>query len=254
MRDLDQRHADLPGAALFNPAGQRHQRAQRAEVARDVVEGLDRQVAWLLQGALRRGEAGHVLDDRVEAAPRRPRAFVAIGAEADADDARPQRRHLLGREAARGQRAGTIPLGEDVGVLQKRLHRLDARRLAQVDPGAALAVAGVHQQFGLIGQVRRRDVQYVGAVLRQHAAARGAGQHAREIEGANARQWPVALGQRLGRRVADLHDVDQRQLGDGDAVRMGVPLLAAARQAADAATVGNRLFDREPVPLGDGGG
>ena len=35
---------------------------------------------------------------------------------------------------------------------------------------------------------------------------------------------------------------------------MGVPLVATARQAADAAAVGNRLLDREPVPFGDGCG
>ena len=130
--------------------------------------------------------------------------------------------------------------------------RLDAGRLGEVDPGAALAVAGVHQDLGLIGQVRGRDMQHVGAVLRQHAAAGRAGQHAREVERAHAAQRPLAFRQRPRRRLADLHDVDQRQLGDGDAVRMGVPFLAAAHQAADAAAVGDRLLDGEPVPFGDG--
>ena len=179
---------------------------------------------------------------------------MAIGAEADADDAGPQRRHLFRREAAGRERAGAITLGEDVRLLQERLHRLDSGGLPQVDPGAALAVPGVHQQFGLIGQVRGGDVQYIGAVLRQHAAAGRTGQHAREVEGAHARQRPFALRQRLGRRVADLHDVDQRQLRHGNPVRRRVPFVAAARQAAHTTAVGNRLLDREPVPFGDGGG
>ena len=37
-------------------------------------------------------------------------------------------------------------------------------------------------------------------------------------------------------------------------MRVGVPFVAAACQAADATAVGDRLLDREPVPLGDGGG
>ena len=130
----------------------------------------------------------------IESKPRRdgPRAFVAVGADADADDAGPELGHSLGREAARGERAGPIALGEDVGLAHQAVQGLDAGRLAQVDPGAALAVSGVHQDFGLVGQVRRRDVQHLGAVLRQHAAAGRAGQHAREIEHAHAAQRTIA--------------------------------------------------------------
>ena len=90
--------------------------------------------------------------------------------------------HALGREAARRDGAGAIALGEDVGLAQQVGHALDAGRLGEIDPGAALAVAGVHQDLGLVGQVRGRDVQDVGAVLGQHAAAGRAGQHARQIE------------------------------------------------------------------------
>ena len=176
---------------------------------------------------------------------------MAVGADADADDAGPELGHALGREAARGHRARAIALGEDVGLAQQARHALDAGRLGEIDPGAALAVAGVHQDLGLVGQVRGSDMQDIGAVLGQHAAAGRAGQHAREIEGAHAAQRTLAFRQWPRRRLADLDDVDQRQLGDGDAVRMGVPFLAAAHQPADAAAVGDRLLDGEPVPLGD---
>ena len=253
VRHLDQRHAHQPRAALLDAAGEAHHGAERAEIARDVVERLDRQVARLGERALRGREAGDVLHDRIEAAPVGPRARMAIGADADADDAGPELGHALGREAARGHRARAIALGEDVGLAQQARHALDAGRLGEIDPGAALAVAGVHQDLGLVGQVRGSDMQDIGAVLGQHAAAGRPRQHACEIEGAHAaradgrllkRQWPR-------RRLADLDDVDQRQLGDGDAVRMGVPFLAAAHQPADAAAVGDRLLDGEPVPLGD---
>jgi hypothetical protein len=56
------------------------------------------------------------------------------------------------------------------------------------------------------------------------------------------------------RAVADLHDVDQRQLRHGLAVRMGVPFVAAARQPADAAAGRDRVLDLLSVPLGHGFG
>ena len=179
---------------------------------------------------------------------------MAIGADADADDARLQGSDLLGREAVTCDRARSVALGEDVGVAQQRLRAFDVRRLVEVEPGTALAVAGVHQQLGLIGQMRRRDVQYVGAVLGQDAAAGRPGQHARQVEHAHAGERSVALWQRSRRRIADLHDVDQRQARDCLAVRMGVPFVAAAGHAADAAALVDRLLDVEGVPFGDGGG
>ncbi len=86
------------------------------------------------------------------------------------------------------ERAGAIALREDVGLAAASAFMVSTPAGRQeVDPGAALAVAGVHQQLGLVGQVRRRHMQHVGAVLRQHAAAGWTRQHAREIE-ARARQ------------------------------------------------------------------
>src|ERR1700722_11218006 len=119
VRDLDEGDAPPPRAPMFDATGEAGHGAQRAEIARDVVERLHRQVAWLGERTLRGGKAGHVLDDRIEAAALRPRTFVAVGADADADDAGPERRHLLRRETAAGDRAGAIALGENVGPTQQ---------------------------------------------------------------------------------------------------------------------------------------
>ena len=252
VRDLDQRDAHQPRAALFGASREADHGAQRGEIAGDVVVGLHRHVARLLQGALRRGEAGYVLHDRVEAAPCGPGTFVAVGTDADADDARPQLGQPFRREAARRQRSRPITLGKDIGLAHQSGQRLDAGRLAEIDPGTTLAVAGVHQQFALIRQVRGGDVEHVGTVLGQNAAAGRAGQHSGEIQHANTAERPVAFQQWPRRCLADLDDVDQRQSGDRDAMRMGVPFVAAAYEAADAVAGCNCFFDGKAIPHGDG--
>src|SRR5258707_12505458 len=114
MRDLDQRDAHQPRAALFDATGEAGHGAQRAEIAWYVVKRLNRQVARLGERTLRGGKASDVLHDRIEAAALCPRALVTVGTDADADDAGPERRHMLRREAAAGDGARAIALGEDI--------------------------------------------------------------------------------------------------------------------------------------------
>src|SRR5256885_5914818 len=49
--------------------------------------------------------------------------------------------------------------------------------------------------------------------------SRGPGQDAREVEHADARQRPIAVGKLLGRALADLDDLHQRQRCDRGGLR-----------------------------------
>src|SRR5262249_30085297 len=149
VRDLDQRHAHQPRAALFDSSREADHCTKGGEVARNVVVGLHGKIARLVERALGRGEAGDVLDDRIEAAPVAPWTLVPVGADVDADDPRPELGQALGREAADGKRSWPIALDKDVSASPEADQRLDPGRLTQVDPGATLAVAGVHQELGL---------------------------------------------------------------------------------------------------------
>ena len=146
---LGQRDPHQPASALAGPAGERDHRAERHQVAGQVVDRRDRVElrARLLAGeqlALAAGDAADRLDHRVEAAARRPRPDVAEGAQRDVDDAGPQFGQLLGREAALAERARAVALREDVGLAdQARAGSRGLVRLAQVELGRELAVAGV---------------------------------------------------------------------------------------------------------------
>src|SRR5581483_1966382 len=118
------------------------------QVASQVVDRRDRVElrAGLLAGeklALAPGDAADVLHDGVEAAPRGERPDMAERAERDVDEAGPRLGELLGREAAVAERAGTVALDEDVGVAGEVLEGLELGRVAQVELGRELAVAGV---------------------------------------------------------------------------------------------------------------
>ena len=71
-------------------------------------------------------DAADGLHQRVEAAPLPPGADVAEGAQREAHDARPHFGKLLDAEAAGGERAGSVALGEDVSEAQASAYRLVA--------------------------------------------------------------------------------------------------------------------------------
>ena len=62
---------------------------------------------------------------------------------------------------------------------------------------------------------------------------------------------PIALRQRLRRRIADLDDFEQRQFRDGVHLRQLQPLLFAAHEACATACFDDRVLEFEPVPLRD---
>ena len=189
LPDARERDAHQPAAALAARARERHADAEGHQVAADVVDRRNRQELRLavLAEALR--DAAHRLHDAVEAAPPAPRAALAPRGERDADDARPQRGERLGREAARGERAGAVGLREDVASAPACAGVHDLRR-AQVEARGALADAGVELDQARVGQVRGADLQHVGAVLGEAARAGRAGEHARQVEHADAGERP----------------------------------------------------------------
>src|SRR5207249_6560016 len=102
--------------------------------------------------------------------------YVAEGAQRDEDDAGPQLRERLGREPALAERARPVALREHVGLAHQSAQRLEILRLAQVEMGRELAVAGVVLLVTDVRQMLRSDLQDVGAVLGQGAGARRPGE------------------------------------------------------------------------------
>ena len=94
-----------------------------------------------------------------------------------------------------------------VGLAHQTLQRVELLWLAQIEPCRQFAVAGV--VFLIIARcdVRGSDLQDVGTVFGQGARTGGARQHPGQVEHANARERPVALGQFLRRSVANLEDL-----------------------------------------------
>src|SRR5262245_4158637 len=104
MPGLRERHAHMPTPALLRAPRERGHRAERHQETARVIDRLAGQGLWLRAPSgfgFRVIDAVRVLHQRVEAAPARPGSFVAVGAERDVDDARPQPRELL--------RAETVP-------------------------------------------------------------------------------------------------------------------------------------------------
>ena len=140
-------------------------------------------------------EAHGGLHQRIEAAAAGPRALRAIGRERDADDAGPQRRELRRPEAQRLEAAGPVTLHEHMRLAGQPAQRRLSFVGAQVDMRRQLAAAGVGDGLD-VGQPRRVDQHHVGPVGRERAPADRAGQDAREVEHAQARERPLVLAQR----------------------------------------------------------
>ncbi len=98
--------------------------------------------------------------------------------------------------------------------------------------------------------MRAGDLQDVSAMLGERAAAGRSGEDAREVEGADARERPIAGRQRLGGGIADAHDLHQRQRRDRNALRMCRPFALRPRHAAGALRGDDRLLEIGGVPSG----
>ena len=174
---------------------------------------------------------------------------MAERAERHVDQPRPQCRQFLGRQPAHAERARAIALREHIRLAHQSAQDIDIALLAQIEMRRQLAVAGVEFLVAEIGQMRRGDLQHVRAVLGQRARAGRAGEHARQVEHADARERPIAGRQRLRRAVADPHDLHQRQRGDGGGLRMLRPFRLRPHHAAGALGGDDRLLQVGGVPV-----
>lgn len=99
--------------------------------------------------------------------------------------------------------------------------------------------------------MRPRDEQHIGPMRGERPPADGPGNHAREIEHTHARERSALgmCGQWLRWRIADALDCHQRLAGDGDALRVRVPLFKRTRRGDDHARLRRRVFKRFGLPL-----
>jgi len=103
------------------------------------------------------------------------------------------------------ERAGAVAVDDDISLEQQFLEYLAARRRLEVEIRAVLAHVDVDLEEGHVGQVRRRHLQHVGAVLGQDARDDRPGDDAAQLEDLDAAEDAVlgarlVLGQRDGRR------------------------------------------------------
>src|SRR2546426_2148711 len=143
--DLSERNAHEPASALAHAAPERDHRAERHQIAGQVVDrrhGIElrprRGAGEQLTLAAR--DAADRLHHRVEATARCPRPDVTERAQRDDDDARPQFRERLGREPAVAEGAGTVALREHVALADQPAQRLDVSLLAQIEMRGELDV------------------------------------------------------------------------------------------------------------------
>ena len=133
LADLGERDAHQPAAALARAARQRHHRAERHQVAGAIVDRRHRielRARRLARARSRPG--GSVMPLTVCTTVSKPRRDAhgplwPKARERDIDEARPQRRQLLGRQAAAAQRAGPVALREHIGLAHQPAQGLEHR-------------------------------------------------------------------------------------------------------------------------------
>ena len=191
------------------------------------------------------------LDDGLESPPLAPRPGVTEGGERHVHEPWAEPRQLFGPESEAGERARPVGLAEDVAVADESPQPVGVVGLPQIERRRELAQAGVDHQAQQIRQVLRRDVKHVGAVAREGAAADRPRDDAREVEHADSRERARARAGGLRRRLADLHDLEKRQLCDRETLRMGLPLRARAHHARGQGRRGERVLQVTGAPLRD---
>ena len=152
---------------------------------------------------MRIGHAANRLHNAVEAAALAPRPRGSPGAQGSAHDAGPQPGERFGREPFRRERAWTVRLDEHVGLSNQLLQGFLLRSQIQCAQNACLCQC--RDPPTRIGQVRRGDLQNVGAVLGEAFRARRPGEHAGEIKS-------HAAGGRLDRFSFSIGESEMRSM------------------------------------------
>ncbi|MDR8956676.1 hypothetical protein FEP76_05197 [Burkholderia multivorans] len=246
----------MPASPFARATYQRDHRAECGQVSGRMIERLAGQMARRVRVRgllLAPRDAARRLHETVEAAPCGPRARMPVRRHRYADDAGTRRRQRLRSEAACGERTRTICLQEDVGVAHERAQRVDARRLAQIEPRGALAATVVDHERRDVRQVRPVHEQSLRAVRSERAPRDRPRDDARQIEHAYAveRARGGAAADRLRRRVADPFDLEQRQRRDRAGLFVRGPLVRHSDQRRAQPGVGQRGIERGAVPGAD---
>ena len=216
-----------------------------------MVERLGRKVFRPIQA---RGDAAlvcdpaHGLHQAVEPSALAPGADVAVGAQGDDDDARPEPRQLLGGQTARGQRARAIRLADDVARPDEGPQPLGVIRQAQIEARRALAETPVHDVHLDARQVLGGDQEHVRAVRGERASTDRARDDPGQIHDAHAGQRAVAAPRRLSRSVADAHDLEKRQRGHRVRLRVVLPFVGSAHHSRAQARGCERVFELRRLP------
>jgi len=160
------------------------------------------------------------------------------------------RDQIVRRQAAAAQGARTITLRKHVGLAHQAAQHLQVPLLAQVELCRQFSVPGVVFLVAEVGQMPRRDLHHIRAVLRQGARAGRPGQHPGQVKHADAGQRAVARRQRLGRAIADPDNFHQRQRGDCRGLWMPRPFRVRPHHAPGAAGGDDRLLQLGGIPRG----
>src|SRR3954471_21316009 len=103
----------------------------------------------------------------------------------------------LGCEPASRQRARTVALRENIRRADQLAQSFDIAGRAQIELGRELAVPGIRLLIAHMGQMRRVDLERLGAGLAKWPAAVRTGEKVRQSEHANTGRGWSARRQRL---------------------------------------------------------
>ena len=202
-RGLQHRGVDVLALARPRAPVQRGADRQRAQHPDRHVDDrkadLDRRRVGA--GAGHQHHAGERLHHVVVGAAAGPRTLLAVARDRAVDDAGPHGADGLVVQPAAGHHAGAEVLDEHVGRGRQPAHQLGALRLANVDGQRTLAgvqgrearrrvaIAGTHaRRAHHVAALRRFDLDYLGAQLRQVERGQRPGDDVRQVEHAHAFQ------------------------------------------------------------------
>ena len=122
-----------------------------------------------------------------------PRTAPPVRIQAHVDESRSNRPASRGVQAQPRQRIRPIAVDQHVGLRQQLAQRSSCRRLAQIEPRAALAQRDLRHHTRLV-PAGRIDAQHVGAKAGEEARGHRTGQDARQVQHAHALQRPRRRG------------------------------------------------------------
>ena len=139
---------------------------------------------------------------------------------------------------------------QDVRLAYQAPQNLKITWPSQIKFDAQLAMPGIPFLMAKVGEMRGGDLHDVGTMLGERPRTGRSSEDARQIEHADVRKWSVSSGQRLWVTIADANDLQQRQPGDRNGLRVFPPLRLRAGHAAGAICGNEGLLELSGVPGG----